>query len=175
MNLLVNVLAYSIDEFDANNVEDLWNTPWEPQHEGGPVDEVNLEPGGSQQYGVAVGSNDDEASAFDFNVDYPFSPPPELSRISPARQVFAVEPDTELDEEEDGEEEQGRGDNTYIWFQPDIESEGDGDDDDDDNDDDDDDNDDDEDEVRIEESTLVRGEYARQLDVKRDIDDLGTY
>ena len=148
--------------------------------------EVNLEPGRSQQYGVAVGSNDDEASAFDFDVDYPFSPPPEPSRVSPAhqvfavepdtepsrvspaRQVFAVEPDTELDEEEDRVEEQGRGDDTYVWFQPDIESEGDGDDDDDDDDDDD-------NEVRIEESTLARGEYARQLDVERDIDDLGTY
>ena len=159
--LLVNFLANSINEFDVEDVEYRGSTPGGPQDEGGPVDEVDLEPGGSQQDGATTGSHYDDISTFDLNDLY--SPPPEPgpSRVSRARQVFEVEPNSSLDEEEEGEEEPERGDDTYVWFRPDVGSEGEG--------------DDADDEVCIEDRRLARGEDARQLDIEWELDDLGTY
>ena len=127
--------------------------------------EVDLEPGGSWQHGATMGSNDDDITTLDFNDPYPVSPPPEPapSRASRTCQVFEVEPDSELSEEE-GEEEPGQDEDTYVWFLPDVGSEGDGDD-----------GADRDDNGAIEDPRLARGENGRQLDVERDIDDRGTY
>jgi len=77
-----------------------------------------------------------------------------------ACQVFEVEPDRELDKEGEGEEEPEQGEDTYVWFRPDVGSEGEG--------------DDEDDEVWIEVPRLARGEDAHQLDVERELDDIGS-
>jgi len=117
------------------------------------VDEDDLEPGRGQQHGVTMGSHYDNISMFDFNDNYLFSPPPEPGplRVPRARQVFEVEPDRELDKEGKGEEEPEQGEDTYVWFRPDVGSEGEG--------------NDEDDEVWIEDPRLVHGEDAHQLDV----------
>jgi len=116
------------------------------------VDKDDLEPGGGQQHGVMMGSHYDNISMFDFNDDYPFLPPlePGPSRVPHTHQVFKVEPDRELDKEGKGEEEPEQGEDTYIWFWPDVGSEGEG--------------DGEDDEVWIEDLRLVCGEDAHQLD-----------
>jgi len=126
------------------------------------VDKDNLEPGRGQQHGVTTGSHYDDISMFDFNDNYPFSPPlePGPLRVPRTHQVFKVEPDRELDEEGEGEEEPEQGEDTYVWFQPDVGSEGEG--------------DDEDDEVWIEDPRLARGEDAHQLDVKWELDDIGS-
>ena len=77
-----------------------------------------------------TGSHYDDISMFDFNDNYPFSPPPEPgpSCVPHTCQVFEVEPDRELDKEGEGEEEPEQGEDTYIWFWLDVGSEGEGDD-----------------------------------------------
>jgi len=98
---------------------------------------------------------------FDFNDNYLFLPPPEpgLSCVPCTCQVFEVEPDRELDKEGEGEEEPEQGEDTYIWFRPDVGSEGEG--------------NDEDDKVWIEDPRLVCREDAPQLDVKRELDDIG--
>jgi hypothetical protein len=179
VQLLVNFLANSINEYKVEDVEDHKNTPGEPQVEGVPVDEDDLEPGGSQQHSTTMGSHYNNISILDFNDNYLFSPPPEpgssrvpcahqvfeiepdtlesLSCVPHAHQVFEVEPDSDLDNEEEGEEEPEQGEDTYIWFQLDVGSEGEGDD----------------DEVWIEDPRLAGGEGTCWLDVKRELDDIG--
>jgi len=153
--LLVNFLADSINKYEFEDVEDRGSTPREPQDEGEPVDKDDLEPGRAQQHGVTTGSHYDNIPMFDFNDNYLLSPPPEPgpSRVPCAHQVFEVEPDRELDEDGEGEEEPEQGEDTYVWFWPDVGSEGEG--------------DDEDDEVWIEDPRLARGEDAHQLDVER--------
>jgi len=89
------------------------------------VDKDDLEPGGGQQHSMMTGSHYNNISMFDFDDNYLFLPPPEPgpSCVPCACQVFEVEPDRELDEEGEGEEEPEQGDDTYIWFWPDVGSE----------------------------------------------------
>jgi len=136
----------SINKYKVEDVEDRGSTPREPQDKGEPVDEDDLEPGGGQQHGMMMGSHYNNISMFDFNYNYPFSPPPEpgLSHVPCTCQVFEVEPDRELDKE--GEQ----GEDTYIWFRPDVGSEGEG--------------DNEDDEVWIKDPRLVRREDTHQLD-----------
>jgi hypothetical protein len=57
VQLLVNFQVNLINEYEVEDVEDRENTPGEPQVEGVPVDEDDLEPGGSQQHSVTMGSH----------------------------------------------------------------------------------------------------------------------
>jgi hypothetical protein len=47
----------SINKYEVEDVEDHGSTPREPQDEGVPVDEDNLEPGRGQQHSVMMGSH----------------------------------------------------------------------------------------------------------------------
>jgi len=98
MQLLVNFLADLINKYEVEDVEDRGSTPREPQDEGVPVDKDDLEPGRGQQHGMTMGSHYNDISMFDFNDNYPFSPPLELGLlcVPHAHQVFEVEPDREL-------------------------------------------------------------------------------
>jgi hypothetical protein len=179
--LLVNFLANSINEYEVEDVEDRENTPGEPQVKGVPVDKDDLEPGGSQQHSAMMGSHYDNISILDFNDNYSFSPPlvpgpshvpcacqvfeiePDTlespSHVPRACQVFEVEPDSDLDNEEEGEEEPEQGEDTYVWFWLDVGSKGEGDND---------------DEVWIEDLRLAQGEGTCRLDIKRELDDIGS-
>jgi len=150
--LLVNFLADSINKYKVEDVEDCGSTPREPQDEGELLDKDNLEPGRGQQHSMTTGSHHDNISMFDFNDNYLFLPPPEpgLLCVPHACQVFEVEPDRELDKEGEGEEEPEQGEDTYVWFQPDVGSEGEG--------------NNEDDEVWIEDLRLAHREDTHQLD-----------
>ena len=161
--ILVDILNQLINEDDD---KDHSGSPRDLQDEGVPVDNTNvnvdLEAGDDQPQDATTGSQDDNTFELDLDTNQLFSPPPEPGP-SRACQVFEVGPDSEPDEGE-GEEEPERGEPTYVWFWPDVLSEGEHDG-----------NDDEVSGTPLEDPRLARGEDARQLDIERDLDDLGTY
>jgi len=74
VGLLVVILIKSINE--VNN-EDHFNAPRELQDKGVSVDNLDLEADDDQPHDATTGSQDNEISAFEFQIDQPLSPPPE--------------------------------------------------------------------------------------------------
>jgi hypothetical protein len=163
--LLVDVLKKSIGEYNGKGHS---NIPRGLQGKGVPVDDcLDLEPGDDQPHDAMTGSHDDNTSAFDFHMDHSLSPQlePGPSRVSCARidRVFDVAPYSEPDVEDEWEEEPDQGRDTSVWFKPDVWSEAEG--------------DDEDDKVcgmHDEDTSLTQGEYASQLNVERDLHDLGS-
>ena len=150
----------SVDYF---NNEEYGNAPQELQDEGLSADDGDLgereDPPHDATYDATTGPQGDETSQFDFDFNYSFSPGPEPGRLR-ASQVFMVGPDSEPEEEQDGE---GEYEDNYVWFHPDIESEG---------------EDTDEDEIGgmpLEDPRLMQGDGGHQLEIERQAHAIGMY
>ena len=157
---LVNFPRKSVHEV---NGEDHQNIPREPQDERMPLDNVDLEAGKDQP---TTGLQEDSTFSFDLHIDQSYSPSlePGLSQAPwlQLHQVFNIGPGTEPEEEEEGEENPELKEDTYVWFQLDVESESEvnevneihG--------------------IQLEDLRIVHGEEAHQLDIKWELQELGS-
>ena len=99
---------------------------------------------------------------FDFDFIHSFSPGPELGLLHAAHhhQVFMVGPDSELEEEKEGEGEWKEYEDNYVWFQPDVGPEDEGP------------NKDEGHGVQLQDPRLTQ---AYHLDIEHQLDAIGTY
>ena len=155
--LLANSLGEMVDESD---VEDHRDVPKEPQDEGVPEHNVDLGTGNGQPRDVMMSSQCDITPSFDLGIDQSTTPAPEPgpSNVLRLRPVFDMGPDSEVKENDEGNDEPEGSGGDCVRFRADIESElGDN-------------------EPRgicLEDPRLARGEEARQLDVEQELDKLG--
>ena len=132
------------DEFDAKEHQ---NVPKEPQDGGVPGHSVDLGAGN-----VMTGSQCNVTSSFDLSIDQSTTPVPDPghSNVPRLRPVFDMGPDSEAEENEEGNNEPEGSSGDCVRFWSDIESE----------------SEDNEPRGILGDSKLARGEEARQLDVE---------
>ena len=124
------------------------------------MDNIDSRADEDQPHDVMTGSQDNDILEFDLYMDHQYSPAPELgpSCVSQYCQVFNVGPQSEPE----SEEEVDQGDSTYVWFLPDTVPDS---------------KDTDEDDIIcaacFEDPRVLLGEESHQLDVERQLDDLG--
>ena len=155
---LANSLGDLFDEFD---LEEHQNVPKEPQDKRVSEHNVNLGVGNGQPRNMMTGSQCNVTLSFDLSIDQSTTPAPDPgpSNVPHLRSVFDMGPDSEVkgNDKGNGEPEGSGGD--CVRFQADIESES-------------------EDNkpcgVCLEDPRFARGEEARQLDIERELDKLGS-
>lgn len=163
----VEILALRQGNFPRASVDNLnngeyQNIPGDPQ-DIAPMDNADPVPVREDQpHNPTMESQDHDTSYFDFDFGLSFSPGPEPgpSHASRDHQVFAVQPDSEPESEEESDAELEQDDYTRVYFEPDVGSEP---------------EDTDEDDEEQQDPRLAQGEEARQLNIQRQLDDLGTY
>ena len=135
-----------------------------------PVDNINSGADEDQPHDVIMGSQDNNILELGFYMDHQYSPElePGPSRVSKYGQVFNVGPQSEAESEGDAEEgDTDQDDDTYVWFLPDTVP-----------DSEDADEDMDEDDIIraacFEDLRVLLGEESHQLDVERQLDNLGS-
>ena len=137
-----------VDEFD---VEEHRNVHKEPQDERVPEHNVSLGAGNGQPRDVMTGSRCDITLPFDLSINQLTTPAPEPgpSNVPRLRPVFDMGPDSEVEENDEGNDEPEGSGGDCACFRADIESES-----------------EDNEPLRIcpEDPRLARGEEARQLE-----------
>ena len=149
--LLANSLG--VDEFD---VEEHRNIPKEPQDEGVPEHNVDFGAGSGQPCDVTTGLQCDVTLSFDLSIDQSTTPAPEPgpSNVPRLHPVFEMGPDSEVEENDEGNDEPEGSDGDCVRFQADIKSES---------------EDNETHGICLDDPRLARGEEARQLDVEQQL------
>ena len=147
-----------VDEFD---VEEHRNVPKEPQDER--VSEHYVDPGvgNGQPRDMMTGSQCDVILSFDLSIDASTTsaPDPGPSNVPRLRSVFDMGPDSEVNGNDKGNDEPEGSSGDCVRFRADIESES---------------EDNEPRGICLEDPRLARGEEARQLDIEREPDKLGS-